>query len=516
MTPPSQNLAQPMADRRALRLALALTGVATALRLAALRISPLQLYPDEAQYWLWSRHLAFGYFSKPPMVAWLIHLTTLSSDAEAMVRASSPILHAIAALALFQVGRALYDARVGAAACALYLLTPAAALSSFVVSTDPALMAFLALALWAYAALQTAGARWRRTLIAAGFGAALGLAFLSKYAAVYLLIGLGAHLAISPAARRAWSPKAALAAIAAFGAAVAPNLIWNAGHGFATVAHTAANADWRGGHLFNPVNLLTFLGSQFGVFGPIPFAVLVGGTAWLGWKRRLSASDLLLICFAAPPLLIVAGQAFVSRANANWAAAAYAPGAVLVGAWLLRRPRWLAAALAIQGLAAAGVLVFTTAPALADRVGLANSYKRVRGWRELTATLVERARAEDSAAALTAVAVDDRFFFNEAAYYGRGYFGVGGPPLTIWLKGAAAENQAELEAPLTPAVGVRVLAASVDGRNAGAMAADFASAKGREVTSTRLDQRHRRSVEMFLGEGFAPAPRAGVSPPRRP
>ena len=33
-----------------------------------------ELYPDEAQYWLWSRTLDFGYFSKPPMVAWTIRL----------------------------------------------------------------------------------------------------------------------------------------------------------------------------------------------------------------------------------------------------------------------------------------------------------------------------------------------------------------------------------------------------------------------------------------------------------
>src|SRR6187549_3191838 len=54
------------------RLTLVLVGVLTVLRVAALFITPLELYPDEAQYWLWSRHLDFGYFSKPPVVAWLI------------------------------------------------------------------------------------------------------------------------------------------------------------------------------------------------------------------------------------------------------------------------------------------------------------------------------------------------------------------------------------------------------------------------------------------------------------
>src|SRR3954468_1375377 len=33
---------------------------------------PLELAPDEAHYWQWSRHLDWSYYSKGPLVAWLI------------------------------------------------------------------------------------------------------------------------------------------------------------------------------------------------------------------------------------------------------------------------------------------------------------------------------------------------------------------------------------------------------------------------------------------------------------
>src|SRR5947199_7619245 len=33
---------------------------------------PLDLAPDEAHYWHWSRHLDASYYSKGPLVAWLI------------------------------------------------------------------------------------------------------------------------------------------------------------------------------------------------------------------------------------------------------------------------------------------------------------------------------------------------------------------------------------------------------------------------------------------------------------
>ena len=55
-----------------LRGAVFLLGAITTLRLAALSFHALDLYPDEAQYWTWSRDLAFGYFSKPPVIAWLM------------------------------------------------------------------------------------------------------------------------------------------------------------------------------------------------------------------------------------------------------------------------------------------------------------------------------------------------------------------------------------------------------------------------------------------------------------
>jgi len=37
---------------------------------------PLDLTPEEAQYWDWSRHLDLSYYSKPPMVAYLNYLSS--------------------------------------------------------------------------------------------------------------------------------------------------------------------------------------------------------------------------------------------------------------------------------------------------------------------------------------------------------------------------------------------------------------------------------------------------------
>lgn len=489
------------------RAAVLMTVGLTLLRVLALFRTPLNLYPDEAQYWLWSRTLDFGYYSKPPMIAWAIWATThLGGDAEPWVRLSAPLFQAGAMLTVFVVGRRLYSPAVGLAGAALYALMPAVQLSAAVVATDAPLLFFLGLTLWAYVALQTAEGRGRLAA-AAGLGAALGLAFLSKYAALYALIGGALHLLLAREARRAWTPAATGLALGAFLLVLSPNLIWNATHGFETLHHTASNANWDPAHLINPKELGEFLATQFGVFGPIPMGVLLGGLGLAIRRRRIEAADLLLLCFILPPLAIVSVQAFVSRANANWSGASYLPGAVLAAAWLIRwRARgWLTAALAMQAALVAAFLLFVLAPSVAERVGAANSFKRAKGWDQTARLVLQRARDEPG---LSAIAVNNRFLYYALAYYGRDYFANPfSPPLKAWLIADHPQNQAESSAPLTVASGGRVLAVAYEGWFVPEMSADFARTSGTEIDSLSLDRKHSRKLEMFVGEGFSPRPR---------
>jgi len=488
-----------------LALALALVAGLTVLRLVALFATPLELYPDEAQYWLWSRELAWGYFSKPPMVPWLIAASTaLGGDGEAWIRLPATLAHAGAALALFGAGAAAYDRWTGFWAAALYSLMPGVQLSAGVMTTDAPLLLFLALALWAYLLLLRA--ERGRTRAAAAFGAALGLAFLSKYAALYLLAGAGLHLLLAGEARRAWSVQALAAAAAGFLLPVAPNLLWNAENGFRTVAHTAENAQWAGAERFNPGELAEFVGAQFGVFGPIPFLVLIVAPAALAFRGRLRREDLALISLAAAPLLIVSVQAFISRANANWAVAAYAPGSVLAAALLTRwRARGLlGASVASQGALAAVFLAAVISPALTTRLGLDNSFKRARGWEAMSRAVAAHA----AAGGWTAVTTDDRFLFNALAYYGRALWSrPDAPPLRIWVREASPQNQAEAEAPLTPALAGRVLHASLIPGYRAEAARDFRTWRPAGEVVVRLDPERTRAAALFEASGYRPAPR---------
>jgi 4-amino-4-deoxy-L-arabinose transferase-like glycosyltransferase len=348
-------------------------------------------------------------------------------------------------------------------------------------------------------------------VVAAGLGAVLGLAFLSKYAAVYFLAAILLHAGLSRSARRAWSLPAAGAALTALALILAPNVVWNATHDFSTLSHTAEETNWNDPDLFNPLEMAEFVGEQLGVFGPIPFLLLLGAGTVLAARRRLREEDVALLLFSAPPLLVVSIQAFISGANANWAAAAYVPGSVLVAAWMVRwRSRGLmGATVAIQGLLGAVFLAGVIHGGLADRLGFGNGFKRARGW-EATAELV--AREVEATPGFTAVATDNRFLFNALAYYGRDAFArSGAPPLTIWMRKTSPQNQAETTAPLTVDRGRRVLVASIVPDYRPMIERDFSAWRLLRRAEVRLDPRRTREVALYEASGYRPAPRDRVS-----
>lgn len=398
----------------ALTLAIMIAGAVTLWRLAELFGDPFNLSFDEAQYWAWAQQPAFGYFSKPPMIAWAIWATTaIGGDAESWVRLSATLSHFVTALALFFAGRALVSERVGLWASIVWVTLPAVFVSAMVVTTDAYLLMFWALALHASArAVQTDGARWWGLL-----GVWVGLGLLSKYAMVFFLVSLVLYLAWS---RRDLLRRPGPWAAAALGVAIyLPNLWWNWTHGMASYRHTGENAN-LGGSLFNPGELGEFLASQFGVFGPLLFGVLLvivfarfRSTTREDWGR-------FLLAFTLPVLAAITVQAFLSRANANWAATAYPAAAILVSAWLLERGRWrrvLGASVALHVLA--GVVLYNMSAA-AGLVGIelnakTDLKKRLRGWDEVGAWVQDLAVKNPDLTLL----FDDRKTMATLLYYAR-------------------------------------------------------------------------------------------------
>src|SRR5208337_1662718 len=83
-------------DQHWLRLGYLWLAALLMVRLAYIAIATIQLSRDEAYQWLWSKHLALSYYSKPPLIAYTQFLgTTLWGDNEFGVRFFSPVIAAI-------------------------------------------------------------------------------------------------------------------------------------------------------------------------------------------------------------------------------------------------------------------------------------------------------------------------------------------------------------------------------------------------------------------------------------
>ena len=376
-------------DRRYLNIALVVIAIVTAVRVAVLILSPLNLYPDEAQYWWWAQTPDWGYFSKPPLIGWIIWLTTaIFGDSEWAIRIGSPLLHAVTALLVFGIARRVFDARIGLFSALAYLTTPGASYSSGLISTDVPLLFCWAVALYAFIRAMD-DPRWRWAILA---GIAFGFGLEAKYAMFYLLLCAGIAAIVSKDARRVVLSGRGAAILVIGLLLLLPNVLWNAAHHFPTVAHTEHNADWSAAK-FKLSEALSFIGGQFGVFGPL----LMIGLLLAFWKLargpQRPAKDLVLLAFCAPPLVLIVIQSFIAEANANWAATAYVAATPLAVAALMRvwQSRLLWISFALDGLVMVVLWLILLSPPFADTIGVGNAFKRMEGWRHLGAAVAERA-----------------------------------------------------------------------------------------------------------------------------
>jgi hypothetical protein len=297
---------------------------------------------DEAQYWFWAKHPAWGYYSKPPVIGWLIGLSTaIFGDGVFGVKMLSPLLLLLTGLTLHATARRLdYPPRTAAWVLLTYLTLPFVTGNATFFTTDVPLQLCWSIALYAVVMALRANkpSYW---LLA---GAAAGIGLLSKYTMVAFAASSFLALLLTPDSRRQlrsiWPWLGGILA----GLLLVPNLMWNAHHHFVTFTHTNDNVFSKQIEIY-PEDMLSFIGAQFGVFGPILLVTLLLS---LRHVRRSDATAL-LHCFIWP--LTIAGiiVSLLAGAQAHWIAPVYLAGTLIVVPWLLqRRSRLLAASLALH------------------------------------------------------------------------------------------------------------------------------------------------------------------------
>jgi 4-amino-4-deoxy-L-arabinose transferase-like glycosyltransferase len=420
-----------------LRLAVCL-GALLALRLAAVYAATTDLVLDEAQYWTWSRELAFGYFSKPPMIAWLIRATSeLCGNGEACIRSAAPVLYTVSAVIIYVTARALYGARVGFWSAIVFATLPGVSFSALVITTDVPLVLCWSIMLYAWVMLVKRQSMGFAVLL----GVAIGFGLLTKQAMIYAALCIGCHAAVSQEARNALKGGRGVVAAAIALVLFAPNVIWNAEHGFPTVRHTEANIGWRYPYI-HPLRLLDYIAVQFGVFGPI-LAVVLLRTAWREIKAPSDQAKVLLLSFSLPILALLAVQAILSRAHGNWTATAYPAASIVVTAVMLELNRQTLFRISL-GLHLAIAAMLAVGPAFASRWPLFERLEflsRLVGWHD-AANVVRGKLAEER---YGSILVDTREMAGELLYYLRDV----PTPLYVWPSGPTPNDHYEMTRPFT-------------------------------------------------------------------
>ena len=373
----------------------------TAVRIVGLYTSTVDLFLDEAQYWDWSRELAFGYFSKPPLLAWVIAAAEpLCGSSEACARIASPIFYLATCLMIYALGNILYSRTVAAWSALAVAFCLGVAFSSRIISTDVPLLLFWTVALFAYIKLLPAP-DWRWAVV---LGVALGLGMLAKYAMIYFVMSAICAAFVDREARVLLArPQTWIAFLIAL-LILSPNIYWNIANGFVTLKHTGDNISGDGMQ-FRPGRAGEFFGAQFGVAGPIVFATFLIILVRM-WRIGITRQDRLMLAFAVPTLALITALSFFRGANANWAAPAILSMTVVAAAWWARNRQsyalWLTVAIGV--IVQAALLV---GDAYAYRITVsalgrsADIYKRTLGWRELgerTAALTRSTQAPTVAA----------------------------------------------------------------------------------------------------------------------
>jgi membrane-associated phospholipid phosphatase len=372
----------------------------------------IDLEKDEAYQWLWSKHLALSYYSKPPGIA-LIHFlgTSLWGDTAFGIRFFPPLFAAILSVMVLRFFAREVSARAGFWLLLIVTATPLLGIGTILMTIDPPLVLCW---MWAMIAGWRAAQPDGKTRDWLVVGLAMGLGFLCKYTAACQIACWAIFFALWPATRAHLRRPGPWLALLIFLVCTTPVIIWNAQHGWITVHHVAGNAGLDSRWQPTMRYFWNFLFAEAGLLNPFFFigAFWAMFTFWKQWHER--PLWLYFFCMGAPLFLGYWLYSFHSRILPNWIAPAILPMFCLMVAYWDERRRvakpFLAIGLALGFFAVAILFQSNLVGKITGQLlpGEKDPLRRVRAWKQTTA-LVENARKNLGAEGKPAFIIADHY-----------------------------------------------------------------------------------------------------------
>jgi membrane-associated phospholipid phosphatase len=408
----------------------------------------IELSQDEAYQWVWSKHPALSYYSKPSAIAFIqLASTSIFGDTGFGVRFFSPLFAAITSLLLLRFLAHEIGARPSFWLLLAATATPLLGLGTILMTVDPPLVLCWT---WAMVAGWRAAQPDGKTCDWLIVGLALGLGFLCKYTAGLQIVCWAVLFALAPATRIHLRKPGPWLALLIFSVCTLPVVVWNSQRGWPTLNDVGGDAGLHGQWHPTLRYFWDFLGSQFALLNPIFFI----GAIWamIGfWKfRRERPLWLYFFCMGAPVFLGFWLWSFHSRILPNWIAVSILPMFCLMVAywheksrvgWRFAKPVFIASLM--LGIFAIAVMCQSNLIGkLAGQPlpGEKDPSRRVRGW-SVEAKLVESAREK--------LAAEGKPAFIIAGHYGiTGLYSFYIPQAQTALKSGPLVYSADSDAPV--------------------------------------------------------------------
>ncbi len=354
-----------LTDRVCKRLAFGLVFASVVFHLAYLAFDcPLDLSPDEAHYWQWSRHLAWSYYSKGPLVAWLIRAScelfgplseSLVGSPMLAVRVPAVACHAVLLAGWYVLTASTLKSHRAALAVVLIALSfPVVAAGAVLMTIDPP---FLACWCWATVGVwKGLGARSAERGVQSEEGEAAGgsgvprsalrassgglgwwvlagvcsaFGVLAKYPMVMLPVCVFGYLLFNK--RESLKKPGFWVFVLGSVVGVVPIVAWNYANDWVSFKHVGTQAAGSEGSSIRWFGPFIFAGGQVAFLIGVWFAMWVAAV-W-SYRRATDPAHAFLWWASVPVWGLFAAASLKASGQLNWPAAAYVTGFVLTVAW---------------------------------------------------------------------------------------------------------------------------------------------------------------------------------------
>lgn len=267
----------------------------------------LELSNVEVYYWAFSLKLQWNYFDHPPIVAWLIRLTTanLLLHNELVVRLGAIIGSAISTWLIFKIGTVINNPQTGWFAALLYTSSLYASMvaGAFILPDSPQMVFWLSAILILIKLFQLTPGDRKSTLLWCGFGLVSGLCIMSKVHGVFLWLGVALYVLLI---NRNWLKHRGIYFSAIISLIIIfPIIIWNIQNDFVSYKFHSSRITLTGAGLhFNL--FIQHLFAEIIVCNPVNFYLIYSSLLWIfKGKMAIAKQNIQLLMLCSMPLIVV-------------------------------------------------------------------------------------------------------------------------------------------------------------------------------------------------------------------